>query len=461
MNSAGDDLLFEKKGNNPKVFWRPKHGRPIANGCSSYRPFQQIVRTVHVKEALQVCLDQRLQPKPIASKSILNSLHLRNSRHPCKNIKVLWFGTQPPILQNKKMVHDWYGNVQFAIPVDILNRWKYFYLVEMESTPKHTVSRLLISNNDYSSVLPFYDPWQEGGPWVVNSSGHFVPTDCSRYNGEGRNKNGHILEFMIEAEISDQTAILNACSISFQNHSKVESTGGLPMCHRSRFTNTKCPSPLKSLETALLFFDQHQRMARMTSVATPRLSKNGEIYRGFYLLKLTFSIPYWSFPPMPQSQILNSCLPYNFLPGCSPTLLTRRGVPQGVKQTDLSGGFPSKPYSEAFSSYRVFTQQTDQTAFSKKSSFFYQSNGSKTFYHHESHSWGMQRTNHGDDPCQMVLASWGETEERQRLWQSSGELLNIHRTKASWGEKEEYERLRNEQLPGYQMRFQTQNIECC
>ncbi|XP_064116852.1 uncharacterized protein LOC135222643 isoform X5 [Macrobrachium nipponense] len=300
-----DDLLFEKKGPNPKVLWRPHHGRPVAPSASSYRPFQQIVRTIHVQDALHACLDQILQPKPIYSKSTLNRSFLEKSKsnHPCKNLMVLWFGTEPPRNQGNEEMHDWYGNVQFGVSTDFLmHRWKNFYLVEMETTPKHTVSRILITNRDYSKVLPLYDPWQEGGPWYITSKGHFVLTDCSRYNGEGMNKNGHTLELMIEGKVLDQMAILNECIITFRNHSKTVRDGehALALCHRSRFSKENCPSPLTSVQASIRFFDQHRRMAMISPVATPRLSESAEKYRRLFYTTFTVPVPYGTFLSLPR-----------------------------------------------------------------------------------------------------------------------------------------------------------------
>ncbi|XP_066938512.1 uncharacterized protein [Macrobrachium rosenbergii] len=352
-----DDLLFEKKGPNPKVLWRPHHGRPIAPSSSSscYRPFQQIVRTVHVQDALQACLDQRLQPTPILTKSVLNRYHLQKSNHPCKNLKVLWFGTQPP--HNEEM-HDWYGNVQFAVSTDFLiQRWKNFYLVEMETTPKHTVSRILITNSDYSEVLPVYDPRQEGGPWHINSSGHFVLRDCSRYNGEGTNENGHTLELMIEGKVRDQMDILNECRITFRNHSKAVGDGEHPKCHRSRFSRKRCPSPLTSLETSLVFFDQHQRMAKISCVATPRLSERAEHYRRFYYMRVTVAIPNRSFLPMSTNRHWTPSLPYHSGLGGSPALSAHIGNLQGARHTGFFRIFSSIAIQEAHKVYMLSTRR--------------------------------------------------------------------------------------------------------
>ncbi|XP_071538181.1 uncharacterized protein [Panulirus ornatus] len=278
-----DNLLYTTKNDRPTVFWRPGNGRSIVPHNFFYQSFSHIVRTVHIHEALDICAHHELRPKFIYSCSSLSKKHLRYSRnHPCRNLRVLWFGTRASNADEDK--HEWYGNVEFALPADILlKRWKYWFLVEMISAPTHTVTLLLITNTDYSSVLPQYDPHREGGQWVVSSQGHFVLSDCLRYNDEGYNKHGHALEFMIEVTPYGQKKILEECEISFRNHFKAIDNNRPHVCHRFQKSDFQCPSPFSTAFGSMVFFHEHQRKRMYLSLATPRLSNSAEYYRQRYL----------------------------------------------------------------------------------------------------------------------------------------------------------------------------------
>lgn len=272
-----DELLFKSKGPKSKLFWRPKNGRSITLPNHFYQPFDKIVRTVHVDEALQICQERGMEPKPIDALSCLNRRTLGKTDHPCRRIKVLWFGTEPTGDSNK---HDWYGNIQFAAPVDILlSKWKFCFLVELMTAKTHTTTRVLITNRDYSAVLPTYNPHREGGPWYINSQGqHHFLTDCSRYNNEGFNRNGHILEFMIEVTPQGKVGILNECIISFREHHQAFDTRLVLRCHRTQFKNVKCPFPVTSATASRIYFDQHERMCSVYPISTPKLSEGAEDY---------------------------------------------------------------------------------------------------------------------------------------------------------------------------------------
>lgn len=280
-----DDLLDQTTGPKKKVFWKPGNGRAIAPQHPQYRPFSQAVRTVHIDEALEYCMQYRMQPKHIFNNSILNRRSLKNTNHPCKNIQVLWFGAESP--PEKDEEHDWYGNIQFAIPVDLLlRRWEHRYLVEMMTAKTHTATHILITNTDYSGVLPRYDPHQQGGPWYVDNNRHSVLVDCARFNDKGYNRNGHNLEFMIEATPADQRQLLNICELSFKNHSEARNKQRPLRCLRTQFINKSCPTPLISARAAGEFFNQHQRIAEVSNIATPRLSEKAEFYRQIFVRNL-------------------------------------------------------------------------------------------------------------------------------------------------------------------------------
>lgn len=242
-----------------------------------------------------------MKPKYIYSCSSISRKRLKYSRgHPCRDLQVLWFGTR--VSDAKEDEHDWYGNVEFALPADfLLKRWKNCYFVEMLSAPTHTVTRLLITNTDYSAVLPQYDPRGQGEQWVATPEGHLVLFDCLRYNNEGYNKHGHKLEFMIEVTPYGQKKILDECEISFRNHSKARHKDHPHVCYRYKNTDELCPWPVStSLGSRIFFYEHRQRWLYSSCLATPRLSSSAEHFRQCYLtMDAAPLVPGRSFPPAP------------------------------------------------------------------------------------------------------------------------------------------------------------------
>ncbi|KAG7175105.1 hypothetical protein Hamer_G022447 [Homarus americanus] len=281
--------------------------RSVVPTHNSYISFDRVVRTVHLAEALDVCVRQRMEPKFIYSLCSINRKILRRD-HPCKNLQVLWFGGKHPDYDEDEP--DWYGNVEFAIHVDfLLKKWNYCFLVDMMSAPTHSVTRLLITNTDYSRVLPKYDPTEPGGPWHITPKSHELLTDCLRYNNKGNNIHGHTLEFMIEATPFGQEKLLENCEISFRNHSEAEDMSRTHVCHRFRNTNVPCPSPVKSSMASRIFFHEHARLRQHSLLAAPRLSHSAEYFRRCYLtMDGAPSIPRRNLVPMPDP-LLHGTLP--------------------------------------------------------------------------------------------------------------------------------------------------------
>ncbi|XP_064116851.1 uncharacterized protein LOC135222643 isoform X4 [Macrobrachium nipponense] len=253
-----------------------------------------------------------MQPRPILASSIINNSKLKDTRHPCRDIKVLWFGTQNLRDLDNEDDHDWYGNVQFATSAEILLKcWKYYYLVEMETKTRYTTSHLLVTNTNYSEVLPPYNPWKKGGPWYVDSDGHYVLNDCSRYNNEGSNEKGHVLEFMIEVTECGRKAILDVCMLSFRNHSASSfSSKEVSKCHQSRLRKLKCPSPIGCSAAARQFFDEHHCIGQVSSVAYPKLSVKAAKYLKLCTLShgqrhQHDSVTSLAIPPQPKSPIIS------------------------------------------------------------------------------------------------------------------------------------------------------------
>ncbi|XP_045603187.1 uncharacterized protein [Procambarus clarkii] len=285
-----DQHLYTTKGPKPTVLWLPGNGRSISPNLNSYRAFDHIFRTVHVHEALEICMDQKMIPKYIISLSSLNRKFLKHN-HPCKNLRVLWFGTNHPEADEEE--HNWYGNVEFRLPVDLLlKHWKYCFLVEIMSAPTHTATRLLLTNKDYSAVLSKYDPYTPGGPWLKTTEGHLGLTDCLRYNNIGYNRHGNTLEFMIEVTAYGQEKILENCEISFVNHSEAKDKSRPHVCHRFQKSENGCPSPFARALGSRIFFHEHTRLARFSRIAKPRLTQSSEYYlQRYFTMDGALSVP--------------------------------------------------------------------------------------------------------------------------------------------------------------------------
>ncbi|KAK4308705.1 hypothetical protein Pmani_019619 [Petrolisthes manimaculis] len=268
-----------------KVLWRPGEGTSVVPGPNMYRNFTHISRTVHLFEALDVCVRGRMVSNPVnALCSIKKSVLHRQNGHPCRNIQVLWFGAK--IDDDDVDTHDWYGNVEFSIPVStLLERWKNYYLVEMLTAPTHSATRILVTNTCYDGVLPRYDPWKRGGSWqVIRRGTSRVLTDCRRYNSQGNNRHGHTLEFMIEATQVGLGKILDASTLSFRNHEDAVDTNRPHVCHRFMQSRGEfCPVPFTRERGSAEFFFEHANLNSRSRIAKPNLSPSAERFRRCFL----------------------------------------------------------------------------------------------------------------------------------------------------------------------------------
>lgn len=278
-----DQHFYTTKGPPPNnVLWRPQAGSSVVLKEGDYRPFSQVVRTLHIPEALAICAENGIAPKRIESLSTLNAKVLYWQRHhPCRNLRIIWFGAR--LDEEEEDAHEWYGNVEFAISIHtMMQRWKNLYFVEMMTTKTQTITRILVTNSDYSSVLPQYDPRISGGPWRLTPDGqHQRLVDCRRYNSKGYNRNGHILEFMIEVTPFGMKKILDEVTISFRNH-HLALCGGPHDCHRFGKTLT-CPTPFTMEKSSMIFFTEHNRLIARQPMATPKLSPSAEAFRQHFL----------------------------------------------------------------------------------------------------------------------------------------------------------------------------------
>lgn len=202
--------------------------------------------------------------------------------HPCADLKVLWFSTC--FADQDEDIPDWYGNVEFAVNAKVLlEQWKYSFLVEMMTTPTHTTSRILVTNTDYSSVLPHYDRYRVGGPWQVTSEGQFALISCSRFRFRGTNRHEHILEFMLEVTPEDEKRILKECQISFRNHEDAQDMKTPHVCNRYQRAGLPCPTPFPRATTATYFFQKLQQNNISLNIGIPKLSKSAQQYLQSFL----------------------------------------------------------------------------------------------------------------------------------------------------------------------------------
>ena len=245
----------------------------MSEGPDSYQPFTHITRTIHLDDALDVCTRWRIPPKNIITFSSMDSRSLPPD-HPCADLRVLWFSAQVSTQEEDK--NDWYGNVEFSVRASILlENWKYSFLVEMMSAPTHTVSRILLTNTDYSDVLRPYNPFCGGGPWQVSAEGQLALQKCSRYKFKGTNRHPHILEFLLDVNKKTEKKILRECELSFKNHEDAQDLTVPHVCNRHQRLKTVCPTPFPSTLTANVFAVRLKQMNRGFS-SIPKLSSSAQ-----------------------------------------------------------------------------------------------------------------------------------------------------------------------------------------
>ncbi|XP_027212651.2 uncharacterized protein [Penaeus vannamei] len=309
-----DKLLYQRPGPHPWTLWLPRPGRRLARGPNPYRPFNRVVRTVHLEDAVEICVRRSMTPRPVTCCSRIRQRGLRWS-HPCSNLRVLWFGTRSD--QDDQTIPDWYGNVEFSFLSNVFfSHFKFCFLVEIVTAPTHTMTRFLVTNTDYSGVLDPYSPYRAGGPWYINDRGeHFALKDCARFNDEGINIHPHELEFMVEMTPYGQQQILKEAEISFRNHEAATDLSRPRKCHRfQRFSSRPqaCPWAVSAAVASQMFFSRHQMEAdRHPNIASPRLSALADYFRQCYLMaEQSKTYPWLVMPPEPRlQQVLSTLTP--------------------------------------------------------------------------------------------------------------------------------------------------------
>ncbi|MBN3777342.1 hypothetical protein G3O06_07205 [Burkholderia sp. Ac-20345] len=82
-----------------------------------------------------------------------------------------------------------YGNVRFDVDFESMVSGKYYYWVESIAYGI-AACRILVTDQDRSTILPSYDPRKPDGPWWYDAS-----TDTHYFN------NNYTLEFMFERDV--------------------------------------------------------------------------------------------------------------------------------------------------------------------------------------------------------------------------------------------------------------------
>ena len=152
-------------------------------------PLETVSHVAHVPVALRIAEDARLRADLVFDKSKLNT----------ERIRVVWLSP-----------NDWsgaggsrYGNVRFTFDWPTLLGSKKAFWVESVAYGVEAC-RILITDNDYSSVLDPYDPKVRGGPWWVDATGQH------HWNGK------FCLEIMLEADVP----VVAAAKVDFIEHHK-------------------------------------------------------------------------------------------------------------------------------------------------------------------------------------------------------------------------------------------------
>ncbi|XP_076053574.1 uncharacterized protein LOC143032592 [Oratosquilla oratoria] len=220
-----EDVLLKNHENGNLISWGPR--RPIPDSIKSV-PFDRIARVVHLDEAFIIDRCGRMEPRPITDFSAFHPNGLPDD-HPCKKLRVLWFSPQEHPDANSK-----YGNIEFSLDIHwVLDRWKRVYHIENISYPTVTLCRVLLTNTDYGELFRKYAPTATieepcllplsndhlCNPWASNKGLlHIVRKNYPRYKGEGFNKHGLILEFLIETTDEDTREIVRRSEKRLRDH---------------------------------------------------------------------------------------------------------------------------------------------------------------------------------------------------------------------------------------------------
>lgn len=153
----------------------------------SCQPFGVVGHASHIDSALSIVRDNQLRQSLVFDKSKLNT----------SRILVVWLSP------NHWSPGYRYGGIKFDFEFRRLAQGKKYFWVEAITDYSPPACRILITDQDRSSILPPYDPTSGDGPWWFDSA-----SNTDYFNGT------YCLEFMIESPIP----LIEARHISFVDH---------------------------------------------------------------------------------------------------------------------------------------------------------------------------------------------------------------------------------------------------
>ncbi|MCW3104462.1 MAG: hypothetical protein JWO09_2902 [Bacteroidetes bacterium] len=178
-----------------------KVGKPSATKNwtnSNCCPLEKIYHVAHIETASRIFKDGRIKAGLIFDKSILNT----------QRILVNWLSP------NHWTNGSRYGNIEFSFNFKKLCINSNYYWVE-DIAYGIPACRILITDKDYSKLLPSYDPTDGDGPWFYDEN-----NDIHYWNGD------ICMEFMLEKDI-----LLNECDeIGYMKHHPTFCNNGHLIC---------------------------------------------------------------------------------------------------------------------------------------------------------------------------------------------------------------------------------------
>ena len=198
------------------IHWLPTHKFRLLDRKSSeveedwqsiletdYEEFDTICHSTHLKFALKIFKENKLQSCPVRDNSVFSKV----LEHPNRATEVTWFG--PAKKENIRFAKSSYGNVAFFM--DELSGWEgirrnkgdwKYYFVEVVDYITSSACRILVTRKIYPHLRP-YNPTEKGGPWYydVQTGKDYRLKNIKRWDGT-RGDNGNSVEFMREESYS-------------------------------------------------------------------------------------------------------------------------------------------------------------------------------------------------------------------------------------------------------------------
>ncbi|SKA33023.1 hypothetical protein SAMN04488128_103752 [Chitinophaga eiseniae] len=147
------------------------NGRWQNEDCQS---LEKVYHVAHLRNAVRIVEDGKIKQGLIYDKSKLNT----------SRVLVVWLSP------NRWYNGSRYGNISFEFDFTELVAGKKYYWVEVMKEYTPHASRILITSEDFDSILTPYDPTQGDGPW-------FYDTESNSHYWNGK----YCLEFMFSRDL--------------------------------------------------------------------------------------------------------------------------------------------------------------------------------------------------------------------------------------------------------------------